>query len=272
MLQNSNRDTITLSLIFMKHAVLVQPTYNEKPNIQPLIKIVAEVATTIANQDYQFTQLIVDDESPDGTGDEVRTLQATHPFLQIITGKRKGLGAAYTRGLKYAMTNLAADVVIMMDADLQHNPLLIPAMLAKIDEGYDVILGSRYIKGGSLPSSWGRFRVINSKVANILARHIAGLSQVHDCTTGYRVIRVAGILDRVNFDHILASGYSFQLMQLAALLNKHPKIYEYPIQFAERNAGQSKVGANSQYLLDIIEFFRNAFLIRIYNTKRSLGL
>lgn len=252
--------------------VIINPTYNEKDNIEILVKSINIQREIIEkSKDNELIQLIVDDNSPDGTADIVKKLQGKYKFLKIIHGKKQGLGKAYIRGMQYSIKTLKADIVIEMDADLQHPVKLLSPMIKKLDKGFDLVIASRYIKGGSYPKEWSKFRILNSKIANILARYIAGIYNVKDCTSGYRVIRVKNILDKVNFHHILADGYSFQLMLLANLVNKKAKIYEYPFDFKERNAGESKVGMNASYLRDIFEFFRNAILIRIYNSRQIIN-
>ncbi len=249
---------------FPKKIVIINPTYNERENISILIDKIARLKGKL--QPYTLLQLIVDDNSPDGTARVVKEKQKKYDHIYLIHGKKQGLGEAYKRGMIYATKKLHADIIVMMDADLQHNPSILPSMLKKIEQGYDLVIGSRYIKGGSYPEEWGRFRVFNSKAANFLARYIAGIYDIKDCTSGYRVIRVKNLLDK-RIKDIHAIGYSFQLSLLSTVLKAGAKGIEYPITFNERKFGKSKVGANKYYIRDIFEFFKIAFLIRFYKIK-----
>ncbi len=244
--------------------VIVNPTYNEAENIERLIR---EVQGFGDKSHLNVHQLIVDDNSPDHTSEIVKKLQTKYPKLHLITGDRQGLGAAYVRGFKYAMTEMGADVLVQMDADFSHDPRDLPRLLKEIEAGEDIVIGSRYIPGGSTPADWGWFRKLNSYAASLFARYIAGLYKIHDITTGYRAIRVAGVAKVVDWDRLFAKGYSFQLMSLYRLLQHTDKVKEIPIQFIDRTHGVSKVGMNGTYLRDVAEFVRNAWLIRAKKTE-----
>jgi len=243
---------------------VVNPTYNEAENIERLIR---EVQAVGEGSGHEVHQLIVDDNSPDRTGEIVKSLQKKYKYLSLITGPKQGLGAAYVRGFEYAMREMRADVLVQMDADFSHDPKDLPRLLREIDAGADVVIGSRYIPGGSIPADWGWFRKLNSWGASVFARYVAGLYKVHDVTTGYRAIRVKGVAEKVNWDRIFARGYSFQLMSLYRLMQHTDKVKEIPIQFIDRKLGVSKVGANATYLRDVLEFIRNAWLIRAKKTE-----
>ena len=168
--------------------------------------------------------LVVDDHSPDGTADAVRELMATYPNLHLITGEKEGLGAAYIRGMTYALQELRAEAVMEMDADFSHKPADVPRLLAALDEGADFVIGSRYVPGGSIPENWGRLRQAISRWGNIFARYLAGLYRVKDCTAGFRAIR-GSLLKRIDFSSLKVQGYAFQIALLnQAMLNQggHP--------------------------------------------------
>jgi hypothetical protein len=235
--------------------VVVNPTYNEVDNVAELIDAVQKVASCSR---HEIHQLIVDDSSPDGTANLVRGLQAEYKNLHLLSGSRVGLGAAYVRGFNFSMSRLDPDVLVEMDADLSHDPHALPAMLDLIERGYDLVVGSRYVEGASLPSGWTRFRKANSKMASLVVHHVAGLNHLRDPNTGFKAIRVKGVVDRVDWDRVRARGYSFNFVSNYHLLRFTNRVLEHPIQFADRKLGSSKIGLNMTYLRDVLEFLANA--------------
>lgn len=244
--------------------IVVTPTYNEAENIERLIEAVQVIGK---NSGCDLHQLIVDDNSPDHTGELVKSQMRRYPKLHLISGNKAGLGKAYVRGFRYAMDQLQADVLIEMDADFSHDPAVLPKLLKEIDKGYDLVIGSRYVSGGSVPPDWGFFRKLNSYAANLIARFIAGIYQIKDVTAGFKAIRVKDVADKVNWEDTKAQGYSFQLMGDYYILRHTNKVKEIPIQFVDRELGLSKVGVNLTYLRDIFEFIRNAWYLRAKRTE-----
>lgn len=238
--------------------VIIVPTYNEKTNIALLIGGLEEQFRSLT---HDMHILIVDDDSPDGTADVVRQLQLGRPLLHLLSGHKAGLGAAYIRGMKYALDSLGADVVFEMDADLSHKPEDVPRLLTNIDHGADFVIGSRYVPGGTIPSGWGPYRRANSIVGNIVARYVAGLYRVRDCTAGFRAIRT-NLLRQIDLDTLKVSGYAFQVALLHRALVHGAKIVEVPVDFVDRETGESKLG-----LRDIAEFIVNAWWIRFQASK-----
>jgi dolichol-phosphate mannosyltransferase len=230
----------------IKNVVIVLPTYNERENIKNIINAILNQKYYLPK--YNLAVLVVDDYSPDGTGRIVRKLSKQNSSIKIITGKKEGLGAAYIRGFNNAITLMDADILFEMDADFSHNPNDIPRFVKKIEEGYDFVIGSRYITGGNLAKDWSFLRKLNSKVGNIFARYIAGLYSVKDCTSGFRAIKVDA-LRNIYFDNLDTKGYVFQVSLLSAILKSESKVIEIPIHFKERMYGKSKMSIN-----DIIEF------------------
>ncbi|HEY6044518.1 MAG TPA: glycosyltransferase, partial [Nitrosospira sp.] len=155
--------------------VIILPTYNERENIGNLIDALQAQFKTLPH-DMQI--LVVDDSSPDGTADVVRMKQASSFNVHLLMGQKSGLGAAYIRGMIYAMDQLGADAVFEMDADFSHKPEDVPRLLAALDAGADFVIGSRYVKGGSIPEKWGFLRRMNSWGGNIVARYVAGIYKV----------------------------------------------------------------------------------------------
>ncbi len=228
--------------------VVINPTYNEKDNIGSLIETEEQVFKDIS--DHQMHILVVDDSSPDGTHKIVEEKMKSLKNVHLIIGGKQGLGAAYIRGMDYAINQLGADVIFEMDADFSHDPKKIPEFLEKIDQGYDFVIGSRYIKGGSIPDNWGIHRKIFSIFGNFLVRSILGRFKIHDWTGGYRAIRKEFFLK--TYEKLYGfSGYNFQVAFLFYSLNVGAKVAEVPINFVDRKYGKSKI-APLRYIVTLL--------------------
>ena len=227
--------------------VIVLPVLNEAENIEDFIEKVSE---NIDGNDVKM--LVVDDYSPDGTADIVKKIQNKYSNLYLIQNNKTGLGNAYKKGFKYATEELGADILIEMDSDFSHPPELINKLIEEIHNGYDFVIGSRYIKGGSIPDNWGLFRKMNSKYGNVFARFIAGLKNVHDCTSGFRAIRT-DYIKKINLETLDVQGYSFQMNILFECVRLGAKTKEIPLNFKDREKGTSKLR-----LKDITEFMVNS--------------
>lgn len=228
--------------------VVVIPTYNEKGNIEKLIKILEEeIFPEIKNHDMNI--LVADDSSPDGTADVVKELMEKWKNLDINIGEKHGLGAAYIRAMTYAVDKMQADAMFEMDADLQHDPKKMPEFLKKLDEGYDMVIGTRYSQGGSIPENWPIKRKIFSVFGNLLVRFILLKFSIHDWTGGYRVLRKEVFLKE---KEELSSypSYTFQIAFLNKTLRDGFKVGEVPFHFSDRTLGMSKFPA--------IEYITNA--------------
>src|SRR3972149_8129099 len=152
-------------------AVIIIPTYNEAENIGRLIDVLENLFKEKVPSKWNMHILVVDDTSPDGTSDVVKKYMKKFNNVHLFLNKEKvGLGGAYMKGMRYAIDNLKAELMLQMDADFQHDETLIPAFLEKIDEGADVVIGSRYMKGGSIPAYWGIDRKILSIDSNVCIR------------------------------------------------------------------------------------------------------
>lgn len=224
--------------------VVVIPTYNEINNINKIIPVTVEVLLRIKNHNSHI--LVVDDSSPDGTGDAVIELSKKYPNVHLLTKKEKtGLGAAYVFAFKHAMKELNADVLIEMDADFQHDPNVLPEFISKIDEGYDYVIGSRFTKGGSIPKEWALYRKFLSVGGNIFSKFVLGIFNVNDFTSGFKASRVAGFVDKLDLDSILSQGFAYKIDLLFRMHQLKAKIIEVPIQFGVRDRDVSKMEKNN---------------------------
>lgn len=210
--------------------LVISPTYNEIKNIELLVK-------AILDSYPDFELLIVDDNSPDGTSNKVKTLQKTYKNLHLeIRQKKSGLGTAYIHGFQWALSR-DYDKVVQMDADLSHNPEDVSMMVDHLDN-YDLVIGSRYIKGISVVN-WPLRRLMLSYGANTYTRIITGMP-IMDGTGGFKAWK-AKVLRNINLESVQSQGYSFQIeMNFRAWLKKY-KIKEVPIIFSDRTIGQSKM-------------------------------
>lgn len=236
----------------------VLPTYNEEENIENIIKQILEKA--VHQNAHTFSILVVDDNSSDDTQSIVKRLISLNQNIHLISGQKKGLGDAYKRGFAFALDDLNADLIFQMDSDGQHDASLIPNFINHIEEGKDVIIGSRFIEGGTMPD-FSFYRLLLSKVGNLLVRYVGGITQVRDCTSGYRAIR-ASYLKELDFSYLSTRGYSFQSSLICDLAWRGADIFEIPIEFSSRKGGDSKLA-----LRDQIEFLLNIPRLGFRNTK-----
>ena len=214
-------------------SIVVVPTYNEATNLPSL------AGALLALPLPSLEMLVVDDASPDGTGQLAETLAGAHPgriHVRHRAGKL-GLGTAYLEGFQQAM-DLGAEAVVQMDADFSHSPNYLPDFISQLAE-YDVVVGSRYVPQGKLDQNWGRQRVMLSAWANLYARAILGI-RVHDATAGFKAWR-AGALRGIGLDRICSNGYIFQVEMAYVTQRLGYRVLERPIFFEERRVGQSKM-------------------------------
>jgi len=234
----------------MKKAAIIIPTYNEGANISQLITHIFEVAQKIPN--WEIHVMVVDSSSPDKTDEIVEKLTTKYPRLHLIRSKKEGLGKAYVQGFTSAMETLNPYVLFEMDADLSHDPEEIPHFLHKIEKGADFVVGSRYIKGGSIPSNWGLHRKIFSLCGNLIVRLGFMRLDVTDWTNGFRAVKSWVI--KASMDHIKNySGYVFQIAFLDFAYNQKAIIRETPINFVDRREGESKIDS-VQYISQMLAY------------------
>jgi len=233
----------------MKKASVILPTYNEAENIPVIIPLIFEQKDKI--ETHELHVLVVDDNSPDGTQDLVRELIHIYPNLHLIIGEKKGLGEAYKRGMNYAVKNFEPDLIFEMDADLQHDPALIPLFITLSNYGFSLVIGSRFAPGGDTPNFSLQRRFI-SLFGNWMIRFLGGLPRIHDCTSGYRCIK-ADLIKKCDLSFLSTRGYSFQSSLLCELLRNGARVVEIPIIFPDRSRGKSKLSFQDQkeFLLNI---------------------
>ena len=243
----------------MKKAVIVIPTYNEKENIQ---KLIPEIFTITSKEPWDISVLVVDDTSPDGTGEAVKHMQKNYPKLHIISGKKKGLGEAYIHGFNYAIEHYKPNFLFEMDADGQHNPNLIPSFLKALDAGADFVIGSRYIKGGSIPAEWEFHRKFLSYFGNNLVLRFGFMEfSITDWTSGYRAVSVPFIQETIEcYRHL--DGYTFQIGIVDQAVKHGLKIKEIPLQFQDRKIGSSKIQTFKFIFDNLFYILRNSPFIK----------
>ncbi len=209
---------------------VVVPTYNERDNLPDLV-------TAIRARGYRV--LIVDDASPDGTGELADELARSDPGVEVLHRPRKeGLGPAYAAGFDRVLSE-GADVVVEMDADFSHDPADLPRLVAAIDAGADLAIGSRYVAGGATPD-WPLLRRWISRGGNLYARAMLGIP-IRDATAGFRAF-TADALRSLPYRSARASGYGFQVEMAWRAVSRGMRIVEVPIVFRDRRVGQSKMG------------------------------
>jgi len=212
-------------------AVVVVPTYNEADNVGRLLPGILE-------RDPRLSVLVVDDNSPDGTADVVKSLPDFGDRIRILERPRKeGLGAAYIAGFQWVLANTDADAVFEMDADFSHDPVALDEFLVEIED-HDLVLGSRYLQGITVVN-WPLSRLILSVGANLYARVVTGLP-IRDCTGGFKCFR-RSTLEQLPLESVKSDGYSFQIELNYHCWRRKLRIKEIPIIFMDRQVGVSKM-------------------------------
>jgi glycosyltransferase involved in cell wall biosynthesis len=215
-------------------ATVVVPTYNEIGNIEQLLRAVRAVAP-------EAKVLVVDDSSPDGTADLADKLAEELGNIEVMRRNEKnGLGHAYRAGLRRAIDD-GAEICVQMDADLSHDPDVLPALIANIEHGADLAIGSRYVPGGRTVD-WPPRRRWLSRWGNRYAAGVLGLA-VNDATAGYRAYRSSALID-MEFETVGAEGYGFQVEMTYRLVSHRGKVVEFPIAFRDRTEGVSKMSGS----------------------------
>jgi dolichol-phosphate mannosyltransferase len=217
-------------------AMVCLPTYNERENLEPMVRALAEQLDTTRDR-----VLVIDDNSPDGTGAAADALAAELPWMEVLhRPSKEGLGPAYIAGFRRAIAS-GAELVIEVDCDFSHDPADVPRLIASCEAGADLTLGSRWVDGGSTVN-WGVGRKLISRGGSFYARTILGVG-IRDLTGGFKCFR-RPVLEAVDLDAIVAKGYGFQIETTYRVLRKGFSVVEIPITFVDRRVGESKMGAS----------------------------
>lgn len=217
-------------------AMVCLPTYNERENLEPMIRALGEQLDTVIDR-----VLVIDDNSPDGTGERADVLAAELPWVEVLHRPGKeGLGPAYIAGFRRALA-AGAELVIEIDCDFSHDPADVPRLIAACQAGSDLALGSRWVEGGGTVN-WGVGRKLVSRAGSLYARTILGVG-VRDLTGGFKCFR-REVLEAIDLDAIAAKGYGFQIEATYRTLRKGFAVAEIPITFVDRRVGESKMGGS----------------------------
>jgi dolichol-phosphate mannosyltransferase len=213
---------------------VIVPTYNERDNLAGLVSAVRAELDAVAPD---HTVLVVDDSSPDGTGELADRLAEDDPHVEVLhRAEKQGLGRAYVAGFRHALAG-GAELIVEMDADFSHDPAYLPQMLEAAQDA-DLVLGSRYVQGGDV-RNWGPLRRVVSRGGCWYARSLLG-TEVRDLTGGFKCFR-REVLEALDLDHIRSQGYAFQVELTYRALQLGFRVKEVPIVFTDRRVGQSKM-------------------------------
>src|SRR3954467_2601627 len=239
-------------------AVLCLPTYDERENLARMV----DALETVRAAEDDLDVLVIDDGSPDGTGQIADELALTRPWLHVLhRNAKEGLGRAYLDGFRWALAR-DYEFVLEMDCDFSHDPRAVPSLLAPAPAGADLVLGSRYCPGGRV-ENWGRARRLISTAGCQYARTLLGV-QVRDLTGGFKCFR-RGVLEAIQLDAVDAQGYQFQIEMTYRALLLGFDVVEVPITFADRMAGGSKMSRSI-----VFEAMRRVPLLRLQALRGRL--
>lgn len=217
----------------MPRAVVCLPTYDERENLEPMVRALGDVLDTSRDR-----VLVIDDNSPDGTGELAERLAQELSWVSVLhrPGKQ-GLGPAYIAGFRHALRQ-GAELVLEIDCDFSHDPNDVPRLIAACERGADLALGSRYVPGGGTVN-WGLARRVISAGGSLYARTLLGVD-IRDLTGGFKCFRRA-VLEEIDLDAVAARGYAFQIEMTYRALKAGFTVVEVPITFADRTVGGSKM-------------------------------
>ncbi|KKQ43525.1 MAG: Glycosyl transferase family 2 [Microgenomates group bacterium GW2011_GWC1_37_8] len=224
----------------MEKIVIVMPAWNEAENIGRMIDELVDKEFPKIQAEVHL--LVVDNHSKDGTYEIVEKASKTRNNVHVIQqGDKSGLGWAYINGFKYAAKELNADAVMEMDADFQHPPKFVKPMVEAYLNGADYVIGSRYVPGGSIPKEWALFRKAVSFFGNLFIRIVLVKPKIHDLTTGFRLTRVKGVLEKIDLDNLMEPGrFAHKVDLLYQAIKNSKRVVEVPLEFASRTQEKSK--------------------------------
>lgn len=215
------------------------PAWNEAENIREMVGVLTDTEFPKINAEMHL--LIVDNHSKDGTDKIAEEASKIHNNVHIIQQDKPGLGWAYVRGFQYAISKLNADAVMEMDADFQHPPRFIKPMVDAYLDGAEYCIGSRYIKGGSVPKEWALSRKAVSLFGNLFIRTVLLNFKIHDLTTGFRLMKVDGVLNKIDLENLHdLNRFAYKVDLLYQCLKNSKKTVEVPLEFASRTKDKSK--------------------------------
>lgn len=241
------------------------PAYNEAQNIDLMVK---ELFTNIFPNmpKVEMHLLVVDNNSKDGTGNVVKDHSKRIKNLHLVQQEGKGLGWAYVTGFKYAISELKADAVLEMDADFQHPPRFVPHMVDAYLGGADYVIGSRYVKGGSIPKEWALTRRLVSYFGNLFIRIVLLKPSIHDLTTGFRLSKVKGVLNQIELEKLMElERFAYKVDLLYQSIKNSNKVVEVPLEFAPRTKEKSKFNVK-----EMIATFKVAIILGIKDKARFI--
>jgi len=248
----------------MAKIVIVMPAWNEAENIKKMIEELVKREFPKIDADMQL--LVVDNHSTDGTTKIVENASKAYRHVHIIQQDKPGLGWAYVRGMQYAVDELAADAVMEMDADFQHPPRFVKPMVDAYLAGAEYVIGSRYIKGGSVPKEWAASRRAVSFFGNLFIRMVLLNFKIHDLTTGFRLTKVNGVLDKIKLEKLRnLDRFSYKVDLLYQSLKNSKKTVEVPLEFASRTQEKSKFNWK-----EMVSTFKLAILLGIIDKQRFI--
>ncbi len=232
---------------------LILPTYNEASNVEPIVRAAGKVLEEAAPEGFRI--LIVDDGSPDGTGEIADRLAAERAWVEVLHRTEKaGIGPAYLAGFAHALAH-GAGYVMEMDSDFSHDPADLARLLAVARSDADLALGSRYVPGGGV-TDWGLLRRFISEGGSTYARIVLGL-KVRDLTGGFKCFR-REVLESIHFESVRSRGYAFQVELTYRAVQAGFRVQEVPIVFRDREQGQSKmswrIAAEAMWLVPLLRF------------------
>ena len=242
----------------------MMPAWNEVENIKSMVEVLTQDEFPKIGADMQL--LIVDNHSTDGTAEAAEDASKKYNNVHIIQQKNSGLGWAYVSGMQYAIDELKADAILEMDADFQHPPRFVKPMVEAYLSGAEYVIGSRYIEGGSVPKEWAASRKAISFFGNLFIRTVLLNFKIHDLTTGFRLSKVRGVLDKIELVKLRdLDKFAYKVDLLYQSLKNSKKTVEVPLEFASRTKDKSKFNWK-----EMVATFKLAIILGIKDKQRFI--